>query len=43
VPMGVKQVSLKLRCHDDEVVDVAPGDGGPATVRQRLKKQRGCK
>jgi hypothetical protein len=41
--MSVKQVSLKLRCHDDEDVDVAPGDGAPATVRQRLKKQRGCK
>ncbi|HEX5748588.1 MAG TPA: protein kinase [Archangium sp.] len=37
---GVKQVSLKLRCHDDVDVDVAPGAG---EVKKRLKKQRGCK
>ncbi|HYO74108.1 MAG TPA: protein kinase [Archangium sp.] len=35
---GVKQVSLKLRCHDDADVDVGPGQ-----VKKRLKKQRGCK
>jgi eukaryotic-like serine/threonine-protein kinase len=40
LPNGVKQVSLKLRCHDDEDVDVAPGAG---QVKKRLKKQRGCK
>jgi hypothetical protein len=43
LPMSVKQVSLKLRCHEDVDVDVAPGDGAPSAVRQRLKKQRGCK
>ncbi|AKJ06540.1 serine/threonine protein kinase [Archangium gephyra] len=37
---GVKQVSLKLRCHDDAEVEVAPGSG---QVKGRLKKQRGCK
>ncbi|WP_375767178.1 protein kinase [Archangium gephyra] len=39
-PNGVKQVSLKLRCHDDVDVDVAPGSG---QVKGRLKKQRGCR
>jgi serine/threonine protein kinase len=40
LPNGVKQVLLKLRCHDDVPVDVAPGSG---QVTGRLKKQRGCK
>ncbi len=39
-PNSVKQVSLKLRCHDDVDVDVAPGKG---QVKERLKKQRGCR
>jgi hypothetical protein len=44
LPLSVKQMSLKLRCHDDVDVDVAPASGGaPATVRERLKKQRGCR
>ena len=44
LPLSVKQMSLKLRCHDDVDVDVAPSSGGsPATVRERLKKQRGCR
>ncbi len=40
LPTSVKQVSLKLRCHDDANVDVAPAVG---TVKERLKKQRGCR
>jgi serine/threonine protein kinase len=44
LPLSVKQMSLKLRCHDDADVNVAPASGGaPATVRERLKKQRGCR
>ncbi len=44
LPLSVKQVSLKLRCHDDADVDVAPAAGGSAaTVKERLKKQRGCR
>ncbi|HEX8819473.1 MAG TPA: PEGA domain-containing protein, partial [Archangium sp.] len=44
LPLTVKQMSLKLRCHDDVEVDVTPASGGsPATVRERLKKQRGCR
>jgi hypothetical protein len=39
-PNEVKQVILKLRCHDDDDVNVAPGSG---QVKGRLKKQRGCK
>ncbi|HEY0093666.1 MAG TPA: hypothetical protein VGB96_05045, partial [Archangium sp.] len=39
-PNSVKQVSLKLRCHDDVDVDVAPSAG---QVKGRLKKQRGCR
>uniref|UniRef100_UPI002149EF2F serine/threonine protein kinase n=1 Tax=Archangium lipolyticum TaxID=2970465 RepID=UPI002149EF2F len=40
LPTSVKQVSLKLRCHDEASVDVAPAMG---TVKERLKKQRGCR
>jgi serine/threonine protein kinase len=44
LPLSVKQMSLKLRCHDEVDVNVAPSSGGsPATVRERLKKQRGCR
>jgi hypothetical protein len=44
LPLSVKQMSLKLRCHDDVDVDVAPAGGGtPTTVKGRLKKQRGCR
>ncbi|MET0406677.1 MAG: PEGA domain-containing protein, partial [Cystobacter sp.] len=40
LPSGVKQVSLKLRCHDEVDVRVAPGT---QRVNERLKKQRGCR
>jgi hypothetical protein len=44
LPLSVKQVSLKLRCHDDLDVVVAPAGGaGAATVKEKLKKQRGCR
>ncbi|QRN99801.1 protein kinase [Archangium violaceum] len=40
LPTSVKQVSLKLRCHEDANVAVAPAVG---SVKERLKKQRGCR
>jgi hypothetical protein len=44
LPLSVKQVNLKLRCHDEVDVEVAPAGGGSiATVKERLKKQRGCR
>jgi serine/threonine protein kinase len=44
LPADVKQMSLKLRCHDEVEVDVAPAAGGGTTsVKKRLKKQRGCR
>ncbi len=44
LPADVKQMSLKLRCHDEVKVDVAPAAGGGiASVKKRLKKQRGCR
>ncbi|QRK04072.1 protein kinase [Archangium violaceum] len=43
LPLNVKQVALRLRCHDDVNVDVTPAGGVAAQVKARLKKQRGCK
>jgi serine/threonine protein kinase len=44
LPAGVKQMSLKLRCHDEVDVQLTPASGGgTASVRERLKKQRGCR
>ncbi|HYO60109.1 PEGA domain-containing protein, partial [Archangium sp.] len=44
LPLNVKQVGLKLRCHDEVEVDVEPGTGGTAgQAKGRLKKQRGCR
>ncbi|HZI03928.1 MAG TPA: PEGA domain-containing protein, partial [Archangium sp.] len=44
LPMSVKQMSLKLRCHDEVNVQLTPASGGgTASVRERLKKQRGCR
>ncbi|PTL78464.1 serine/threonine-protein kinase [Vitiosangium sp. GDMCC 1.1324] len=43
LPLSVKQVGLRLRCHDDVDVDVNPAGGVAAPVRERLKKQRGCR
>jgi len=40
LPSGVKQVSLKLRCHDEVDVRVTPSAN---RVNERLKKLRGCK
>jgi eukaryotic-like serine/threonine-protein kinase len=46
LPSSVKQVSLKLRCHEDASVNVAPAEGeSTAVVNKALKKkrERGCR
>jgi hypothetical protein len=45
LPVGVKQVTLRLRCFEETELPVNPSTSGdsPAVVKGALKKQPGCK
>jgi serine/threonine protein kinase len=43
LPLGVKQVTLRMKCFDDAELPVPASSGGTPLLKGALKKQPGCK